>query len=270
MFDRLAKRMKSRSAALVLRIDDSLDRILQLWLFVAGAMAVARIAFSHIPSGRADLSTFASYMLVILAPLVSTLLALRWFAEGDRMPQPVTRLAVIGRWRSVEPFEARRHALYGCNGIMVSLLVGMMINVPVRTAEYFTAMPPLPISPPPWLSALHIAMTFDVVLFGSLYMIAFVAALRHVPLFPRLLAAIWLGDLLMQLITAQFVANAGGLPPAVAVALRNLLHGNVLKALVSAALWLPYLLLSTRVNVTYRRRVPIEQADAPRLAASSG
>jgi hypothetical protein len=47
-------------------------------------------------------------------------------------------------------------------------------------------------------------------LFGSLYTIAFVAALRKVPLFPRLLAAIWL----------------------------------------------PYLLLSRRVNVTYRSRIP--------------
>ncbi len=59
-------------------------------------------------------------------------------------------------------------------------------------------------------------MTFDVVVFGSLYMIAFVAALRRVPLFPRLLAAIWMGDLAMQLLTAKLVVAAGPLPPAVA------------------------------------------------------
>jgi hypothetical protein len=42
----------------------------------------------------------------------------------------------------------------------------------------------------------------------------------------------------------------------VAEALHALLEGNVKKVLISMALWLPYLLLSTRVNVTYRHRVP--------------
>jgi hypothetical protein len=139
---------------------------------------------------------------------------------------------------------------------MVSLLVGMMLNVPIRAAEYLAAMPPVPNGAPAWLSALHFAMTFDVVLFGSLYMIAFVAALRRVPLFPRLLVAIWIGDLAAQLFTAELVTRAGDLPPAVASALHSMLEGNVKKVLISVALWLPYLLLSTRVNVTYRSRVP--------------
>ena len=139
---------------------------------------------------------------------------------------------------------------------MLSLLIGMMLNVPVRAAEYLTAMPPMPIDSPNWLSALHFAMTFDAVAFGSLYMIAFVAALRHVPLFPRLLAAIWLGDLAMQVFTAELVTAAGHLPHGVATALQNLLVGNVEKVLISVAIWLPYLLLSKRVNVTYRSRVP--------------
>jgi hypothetical protein len=152
--------------------------------------------------------------------------------------------------------EAERHELYGTTGIMVSLLVGMMLNVPMRAAEYMAAMPPLPDAAPRWLSALHFAMTFDVVLFGSLYMIAFVAALRRAPMFPRLLLAIWIGDLAMQLATAELVTQAGPLPSAVASALHTMLEGNVKKVLISAALWLPYLLLSTRVNVTYRHRVP--------------
>jgi hypothetical protein len=131
----------------------------------------------------------------------------------------------------------------------------MMANVPVRAAEYLTAMPPMPIDAPGWLSALHFAMTFDAVAFGSLYMIAFVAALRRVPLFPRLLVAIWMGDLAMQLVTAKLVVAAGPLPSGVSTALHTVLEGNVKKPLISAALWLPYLLLSKRVNVTYRHRV---------------
>jgi hypothetical protein len=87
-------------------------------------------------------------------------------------------------------------------------------------------------------------------------MVAFVAALRKVPLFPRLLAAIWIGDLAMQMITAEMVTRAGDVPPAVASALHALLEGNVKKVLISIGLWLPYLLLSRRVNVTYRQRIP--------------
>jgi hypothetical protein len=42
----------------------------------------------------------------------------------------------------------------------------------------------------------------------------------------------------------------------VATALHGVLEGNVKKVLISVALWLPYLLLSKRVNVTYRHRIP--------------
>ena len=195
-------------------------------------------------------------MLLVVAPFASTLLALRWFRDGHLKPQPATRLASC---RALAPAvnrgEAERHPLYGTSGIMVSLLIGMMLNVPVRAAEYLTAMPPMPAVAPHWLSVLHFVMTFDVVLFTSLYMIAFVAALRRVPLFPRLLLAIWLGDLAMQLVTAQMVASTD-VPASVATALHTVLNGNVKKTLISMALWLPYLLLSTRVNVTYRHRVP--------------
>jgi len=256
MIEAFTHRMKSRSAALLLALDNRLDRILQCWLLFAGLIAAARIVLSQPSAPVAGFSTFASYMLLVVAPFASTLLALHWFREGHLQPQPRTRLAVFGRWNKLTPAEAERHHLYGSNGLMVSLLVGMMLNVPVRAAEYLAAMPPVGVAAPDWLQALHFAMTFDVVLFGSLYMIAFVAALRRVPLFPRLLVAIWVGDIAMQLFTANLVARSGDLPAEVANALHSLLEGNVKKVLISAALWLPYLLLSTRVNVTFRHRLP--------------
>ena len=256
MFDRLNQTMTARSAALLFAIDNRLDRILKFWLIAAGLIAAARIAFTPHDYPAAGFSTYASYLLLVVVPFVSTLLALRWFADGQSQPQPLVRLARLGRWQTLSRGEAERHPLYGPNGIMVSLLVGMMLNVPVRAAEFFTAMPPIPAVTPAWLSALHFAMTFDVVLFGSLYMIAFVAALRGAPMFPRLLGAIWIGDITMQLVTAELVTRAGDLPPAVATALHGLLDGNVKKVLISVGLWLPYLLLSKRVNVTYRHRVP--------------
>jgi hypothetical protein len=182
-------------------------------------------------------------------------LSLGWFAEGDRLPQPETRLARVLSWTNVSRETAMRHPLYGTSGIMVSLLVGMLLNVPVRAAEYLAAMPALPGHVPQWLKLLHTLMTLDVVLLSSLYVVAFVAALRRVPLFPRLLVAIWMIDLSMQMTIAKLVTGTAGLPPAVANALHGLLDGNVKKSLISIAIWLPYLLLSERVNVTYRHRV---------------
>jgi hypothetical protein len=248
--------LSARSSAVLLALDNRLDRIVQTWLLIAGLASAARIAVSPHDVPANATSVALSYLLLVLAPAISTLLALRWFKDGDLQPQPITRLARFGNWRAVHRIEAKRHALYGTSGIMVSLLIGMMLNVPVRALEYLVAIPPLPEGAPAWFSTLHFAMTFDVVLFGCLYMVAFVAALRRVPLFPRLLVAIWVADLAMQLVIASLVANVGGLPGPVAQALHSMLDGNVKKVLISMALWLPYLLLSTRVNVTYRQRVP--------------
>lgn len=256
MLERWRETMTTRSAALLLTVEQRLDRILQVWMLFAGLACAARVAMAPRGVPIAGVSTWGSYMLLVLAPLASTLLALRWFADSQGMPQPATRLGRFGRWRDLPRAEAERHPLYGTNGLMVSLLIGIMLNVPVRAAEYLVAIPPLPAHSPAWFSAMHFAMTFDVVLFGSLYMIAFVAALRRVPLFPRLLVAIWIADLGMQLVTAKLVVGAGGLPAPVSLALHHVLEGNVRKVLISMALWLPYLILSTRVNVTFRNRVP--------------
>ena len=95
--------------------------------------------------------------------------------------------------------------------MMFSLLVGMLLNVPVGAAEYFAAMPAIS-GQYAWLSVLHTMLTLNVVLLSSLYTIAFVAALRHAPPFPRLLVAIWIIDLLLQITTAQLVAERRACP----------------------------------------------------------
>ena len=256
-FDRVSQVLHARSAALLLSLEGRIDRILQGWLLVAGLASAARIATT--PAWAATngvMPVVTPYLILVLAPFASFVLALRWFRDGDLQPQPRTRLAIGGRWRTVTPGHARQHPLYGTTGIMVSLLIGMLLNIPVRAAEYMVAMPPVGGSAPAWLASLHFAMTFDVVLFTSLYAIAFVAALRRVPLFPRLLATIWVADIAMQLVTAKLVTSSGYVPPKVVEALHGLLYGNVEKVLISVTIWLPYLLLSRRVNVTYRSRVP--------------
>lgn len=254
MIASISQRLHARSATLLLSLEARLGHILLGWLFVMGLACAARVAFAPIPRGHVEMGAVMPYLLLILAPLGSTLLALRWFHDGDAMPQPAVRMAVLGRWRKMERAEARRHALYGTSGLMVSLMIGIMLNAPLRAIEYLAIMPPVLSTAPRWLATLNFAMTLDVVLFSSLYMIAFVAALRRVPLFPRLLAAIWMGDLAMQTLIAR-MAGSENLPPAVAQSLHDLLSGNLKKALISISLWLPYLLLSKRVNLTYRMRV---------------
>jgi hypothetical protein len=59
----------------------------------------------------------------------------------------------------------------------------------------------------------------------------------------------------MQTLIAHAMGSISNLPPTVAMALHDLLDGNVKKVVISMALWTPYLLLSRRVNLTYRSRV---------------
>ena len=255
MIHAVRRNFHARSVAVLHSLEGGLDRMLRLWMLFSLLACSARAAAAPLGALQTGPQSIISYLLVILAPVVSTLLALRLFADSDRHAQPMTRLAFGGRWRELSKSEAQAHPLYGTAGIMVSLLVGMLLNVPVRAAEYLAAIPPIPSLAPHWLSTLQVAMTFDVVLFTSLYPIAFVAALRRVPLFPRLLVAIWMLDIATQLGIARIVAGTD-LPHSVAGALQTLLLGNVKKVLISVCLWLPYLLLSTRVNVTFRQRVP--------------
>ena len=252
---RISRQLHAKSTATLLSLETNLDRILLFWLGLAGAACALRLVASPLSFESLGFNGMLPYALLVLAPAASIALALRWFADGERQPQPVTRLAVIGSWRTLGPAEARRHPLYGTNGIMVSLLIGMLLNIPMRGVEYLAAIPPVAAGAPQWVQSLQFAMTLDVVLFSSLYGIAFVAALRRVPLFPRLLLTIWLFDITMQVVIAHLTVPTG-LPGGVAEALQSLLFGNVKKVLISMALWLPYLLLSTRVNVTYRHRVP--------------
>jgi hypothetical protein len=68
---------------------------------------------------------------------------------------------------------------------------------------------------------------------------------------------VWGIDICSQLVIAQAVAANAHLPADVGAALSSLLTGNMQKVFISAAIWLPYLLLSDRVNLTYRRRVRV-------------
>ena len=243
--------LTARSAALLATIESGLPRLMRLWLVLLTAACALRIQTSPI-DGAPALPTLLSYVLLAAAPVGSALLAFRLFG------QPTGRASQRSSpgWRQLSLAEARRQPLYGPSGLMVSLLLGLAVAIPLRAADYLAALPALSDEVPSWLATMQLVMTFDVLLFTSLYAVAFVAALRCVPLFPALLSAIWGADLAMQLAMAEVLAGQPGLPGAVGAALAQWIDGNVIKLLIGVALWLPYLLLSRRVNLTYRYRVP--------------
>ena len=252
----VGQRLHARSATLLVSLEQRLPTIMRCWVAMAVGASMLRIATSPMQGSAPSIGTVLPYFLLVAAPFASMMLALRWFANGERQDQPSIRLAVVGRWRPVTLAQARRHPLYGTTGFMVSLMIGMLLNVPVRALEYLTAVPAISGAVPEWLSVFHTMMTLDVVMLSSLYAICFVAALRRVPSFPRLLAATWALDLISQLSIAEAVARTPGLPASVAGSLLPFLDGNVHKVMISVALWLPYLLMSRRVNLTYRLRIP--------------
>ena len=197
------------------------------------------------------------YALIALSPIAGYLIARNSFPRCGSTAQPSFRLAAYGKWRKLNIAEALSNPDYGPAGFMASLLIGMLLNVVMRTAEYMVAIPALHSGAPDWGQALFFVMTADLVIMNFFYMVCFVMALRTVPLFPRMLLFAWILDVTLQLGIAQFVASTPP-PSEVASALETLLVGNLEKVLISATLWLPYLILSRRVNVTYRCRVPAQ------------
>ncbi len=257
--NRYTQNLYARSVAMVQGFDGGMRRILLYWVMAASFASGIRIAGSGVAAPvdlAVQLQSWFPYVLVVGAPVASLMLAFHWFKDGRDFAQPETRLARFGQWRTVGGAEARRLPLYGVTGIMASLLLGMLLNIPVRTLEFLAAIPALPAAAPGWFGTLYTLMLADVVLLSSLYAIAFVAALRHVPLFPRLLAVIWGIDILMQIGIARYMGGVEGFPEGVAEGLHALLEGNLKKVLISMSLWTPYLLLSKRVNLTFRHRVP--------------
>lgn len=252
-----AERLHIRSVVFVRHLPASIERAIPIWIAAFLALATMRIATS--PTYPATLSQFLEifvpYALIALSPALAWRLAMAAFPPDRPIHRSRFTLARIGRWRNVSRLEARDFAQFGPFGFMASLMIGMLLNVPIRAGEFLLAVPAIDSMAPAWGRTIFLVMAFDVFAMSFLYVTCFVMALRTIPLFPRMLAFAWVIDISLQLIIAQSVARHADLPADVGVALGDLLSGNVSKVLVSVAVWLPYLLLSERINVTYRARV---------------
>ncbi|MXO75230.1 DUF2569 domain-containing protein [Altererythrobacter aerius] len=222
-----------------------------LFLMAAAFRVIASPAM--LPGALAQV--IAVYTAIALAPLAGYTVASRGFSGS--LPQLTLRLPpIIGRWRTLRADDARQHPLFGPAGFMASLLVGLLLNVVLRSLEFLLAIPAIGAGGPQWGEALFLLMAADVGLMAFVYMVCFAFALRNVPLFPRMLLFAWVLDVFLQLFIAHRLGAMPGLPADVAAPLAVLLDGNIKKVLISAFVWLPWLILSVRANVTFRHRAP--------------
>lgn len=224
------------------------------WAGVFLALAAFRVLASprYAVTSAEWIGVLAPYGAIALAPLLGFALGEASFPRSARV-EPGASLLNWGRWLKLAVADARVHPLFGPAGFMASLLVGLLLNVVMRSLE-FLAIPALGSQAPQWSHELFLMMAGGTATMAFFYMVAFAFALHTVTLFPRMLAFCWMLDVLIQLLIARRIGMLDGLPSYVAGALDDLLWGNIAKVLISAFLWLPYLLLSERVNVTYRHR----------------
>lgn len=248
---KIAQFMRRRTLRAIVAAERNIALIAGLWALALGFFVVQRLGVAGIdPSWQ----SLAVHILLILSPAAGIVLAVRLFPRSTLIALPEILLARIGNWRQVDTVTAQSHRSFGANGFMTGLAIGLLINILVRTGEFLTAVPVVASEGPAWARTLFFSLAFDCILFNLLYAGAFIMAVRHVPWFPRVLLLIWTMDVVSQLLIAQLLGNQV-LPTSVGTALSTLLTGNIQKTLISMALWLPYLLLSERVNITYRRRI---------------
>ena len=249
--------LSDRSRIFVRAIQFRMERLVLVWLLVFGLAVALRVGAPPAPSRKAiDLVQIVLfYGLIALAPIGGYRMAMAAFPTDLLPDRPCVSLVPFGRWRRLDPLSARAHPAFGPFGFMASLLVSLLLNIPIRSFEFLLAVPPLNHDAPLWAVTLFQLMAFDAIAMNFLYAGCFVMAIRSLPLFPRMLLLAWTWDLLLQVAIAYQVAANPTLPAPVARSLAELLCGNVKQVFLSMGIWIPYLLLSERVNVTYRSRI---------------
>ena len=248
--------LQRRSAAIARFFEARMGAVAVAWLVVFALACLPRVLSPATPvESFGEIVLLAlPYALIALAPLAGFAIAAGSFPRGLLSAQPSLHLSFYGRWKKLGVLEARSNPAFGPAGFIASLLIGLLLNVVVRSFEFLLAMPAMGGHAPQWGNLLFGLMATDVIVMSFFYMVCFVMALRTVPLFPRMLLFAWILDIAMQLAIAKTIMATSGVPAQVTAPLHALLEGNIAKVLISAFVWLPYLILSDRVNITYRMR----------------
>lgn len=231
----VAQYLLNRSIRLIRKLDARIEVIMTGWIAIMLATGMVKLVRAPVPPRDilALICEFLPFALAALAPVAGYRLAEASFRSGLLTGQPWLRPARISRWQKLDLLTARRHPAYGPAGFLASLTFGILLNIPVRTMEWLTALPVLDARAPDWVYVLGMSMTGDLLLMNFLYAACFLMAMRSVPLFPRMLLLCWAMDILAQFAIAHTMARMPSLPPEVRTALTHLLEGNIDKVLIS-------------------------------------
>ena len=254
---RYSRSFAAKTRVLIPRLRPLVERLIPWWVFGWLALSLWKVASAPAagPSLADRAFPMALYVLIALAPIAALRIAERAFPSNGKGWQPRTRFAFVGRWRELGLEQASKHRLYGPVGMLASLVVGMLFNIVMRSGEFMLSVPAVTMNAPDWARALFVSMAIETIALNFLYMVCFVMALRAVPAFPRMLFGTWLVDIAFQFRTAAVVGSQPALPPEVAAGLAGVLQNNIIGVCISIFIWLPYLLLSKRANLTFRHRL---------------
>lgn len=250
----LLRRSARSGEQLLLRTDLALERIAWIWGGLLSILLVARVTQAALVAGvgRPWLISLPVHALIAFAPLIGVRLARNAFPADRLYATPIFSLRPA-RWQALDPLAARDHPAFGTGGLIAGLTLGLLLNILVRTGEFLAAVPALASVAGGWAFQLYALLAADCIFFNMLYAMTFVVAVRKNPCFPSLMAVIWMLDIAAQYAIA-LALGANDVPVQVGTAMSGFLTGNIQKTLISIALWMPYLMLSERVNVTYRSR----------------
>lgn len=252
------RRLMRQSRRFVDLLEANLFGVTVGWLAIVGILTTMRLADPAAPiNALGDAwAMMTGYAIIAVAPVLGYLVGVGAARALGRELRVRHRIAILGNWRAVDRETARLRPEFGPYGFLASLVFGLLLNVAIRTFEFYTAVPAMSANAPLWAQTMFGVMAVDLVVTSFFYMTSLALALRLNPLFPRMLFLAWAVDLYMQIFLARRLAMAGGVPDMLNEPIRDLLDGNITKVLIGTVIWLPYLLLSRRVNVTYRLRVP--------------
>ncbi len=258
VYGRLASYFVASTRRIVRALDLRMEPIVGAWAALLLLATELKIADAPTPphSPAEALAMGLPFLLLGAAPVLGYRIATALAARSPTPQQPSIRLARFGSWREADAVDRRRGRIAGPAGFLVSLIVGLLVNVPVRSLQFLAIVPAVTPADPYWAQVLVAAFTLHAAAMNFLYMVCFVMALRTKPLFPRVLLLVWLIDLASQGLIASAIAGTG-LPPDLTQPLIATLKENLAEVLLSMTLWLPYLLVSDQVNLLFRNRVRV-------------
>lgn len=167
-------------------------------------------------------------------------------------------------WVAVSPEVARTHPLYGIGGWLILVIIGMVLT-PIRSAVVlypiysevdFASLPT------DFQTLLYVEIGFNLLLIVWTIVNLVLLLMRH-PAFPTsyvTLLAFALAFVVVDAIAVKLMMDHLGQAMTWAETFDPETLREIGRTAIAAAIWIPYTIVSRRVNVTYRHRVRANDA----------